>query len=117
MKTKLLKKLRKRYKWYYDRQQHSFVVIDDKEKSLKRYVFAYYFISGWISENFGIGSALKYLNRVEKRKDLVEYKKSIKHHFNMMNQLKNNKVADHLVKYSTEPNNRTPFKGLNAPKR
>jgi hypothetical protein len=75
MNIRLLKKIRKRYKWYWNKNIESFVVIDIKKQKVHRFKKASSFISHWVSEHLGFGSCTSYGKRIYKREDFVEYRK------------------------------------------
>jgi hypothetical protein len=77
MNTRLLKKIRKRYQWYWDSNNKQFVVMDHKAKYVRIHKKVSNFIAHWICDHLGSGSHISYCKRIEKRENLFYYKKAL----------------------------------------
>jgi hypothetical protein len=78
MKVKFLKKLRKRYSWYWtpgnDFEKGYWTVIDHKEKEVREW----WNYQGFISSILGFDSYINYSHKLRDRENLKRYNQEIK---------------------------------------
>lgn len=76
MKTKLLKRIRSRYEWYWNDSLNQWIVMDHIDRTVMGHKKASNFIVHWVADFLGMGSHHRYCKRLAKRESLLNYRKA-----------------------------------------
>lgn len=76
MKSKLLRKIRKRYEWRFE--LFDIILIDHEKKQIERYKFNFQVISRILRDMKKPELAVKYINNVSRLREQKEYKEYLK---------------------------------------
>jgi hypothetical protein len=82
MNIKLLRKLRKRYKWYWDKDPHwedILWVLDMKKQETRLFNGVRNFLLDWVYSHFGIATGFRYAQRLDKREARAKFREKLKH--------------------------------------